>query len=99
MNTLALRFGPFAAQLNTPFGGVVDALHQLYPDESFIDIGTFCDFRVDLAPGKYARRCIAARRISCWTAKARSNRCPLTKRCRCSNGASTTPSRRRPINI
>ena len=58
MNTLALRFGPFAAHVETPFGAVVDALHQLYPDKSFIDIDEFCDFRVALAPGKFARRWI-----------------------------------------
>jgi len=58
MNTLALRFGPFAARLDTPFGVVVDGLHQLYPDESFIGIDEFCDFRVALAPGKFARRWI-----------------------------------------
>ncbi|HEX4194716.1 MAG TPA: HprK-related kinase A, partial [Stellaceae bacterium] len=58
MTTLALRFGPFAAHLDTPFGAVVDALHLLYPDQSFIDIDEFCDFHVELAPGKFARRWI-----------------------------------------
>jgi len=58
MNTLALRFGPFAAHVETPFGAVIDGLHLLYPDDSFIDIGEFCDFHVELAPGKYARRWI-----------------------------------------
>jgi HprK-related kinase A len=56
--TLALRFGPFAAHLDTPFNAVVDGLHLLYPDRSFIDIDAFCDFHVALAPGKYARRWI-----------------------------------------
>lgn len=58
MNSLALRFGPFAARLDTPFGVVVDGLHRLYPDESFIAADEFCDFRVALAPGKFARRWI-----------------------------------------
>ena len=58
MNTLALRFGPFAAHVETPFGAVIDGLHLLYPDDSFIDIGEFSDFHVELAPGKYARRWI-----------------------------------------
>jgi hypothetical protein len=58
MITLALRFGPFAAHLDTPFAAVVDALHLLYPDQSFIDIDEFCDFHVALAPGKFGRRWI-----------------------------------------
>jgi len=58
MISLALRFGPFAARLETPFGVVVDGLHRLYPDESFIDADEFCDFHVALAPGKFAHRWI-----------------------------------------
>jgi hypothetical protein len=56
MNTVALRFGPFAAHVETPFGALIDGLHLLYPDDSFIDIGSFCDFRVTLAAGKFAHR-------------------------------------------
>ncbi len=56
MNTVALRFGPFAAHVETTFGAVIDGLHLLYPDDSFIDIGSFCDFRVTLAAGKFAHR-------------------------------------------
>ena len=56
MNSLALRFGPFAAHVETPFGAVIDGLHQLYPDELFIAEDSFCDFRVAVAPGKFARR-------------------------------------------
>jgi hypothetical protein len=58
MNSLALRFGPFAAHLETPFGAVIDGLRLLYPDESFIDGAAFCDFHVSIAPGKFARRWI-----------------------------------------
>jgi HprK-related kinase A len=58
MNTLALRFGPFAARLDTPFSAVIDGLHLLYPDESFIAIDEFCDFHVTLASGKFAHRWI-----------------------------------------
>jgi len=56
MNSLALRFGPFAAHLETPFGALIDGLHRLYPDEAFIGDDSFCDFRVAVAPGKFARR-------------------------------------------
>ena len=58
MNSLALRFGPFAAHVETPFNAVIDGLHRLYPDELFIAENEFCDFRVALAPGKFARRWI-----------------------------------------
>ncbi len=56
MNSLALRFGPFAAHLETPFGALIDGLRRLYPEAAFIGEDAFCDFRVAIAPGKFARR-------------------------------------------
>lgn len=54
--TLALRFGPFAARLETPFAELTQGLRQLYPPSAFIAEGGFYDFRVTISPGKGARR-------------------------------------------
>ncbi|HLI22167.1 MAG TPA: HprK-related kinase A [Stellaceae bacterium] len=57
MSTLALRFGPFAASLETPFAALVDGLKRLYPPRSFIPAAdAFYDFRVAIAPGRGAHR-------------------------------------------
>lgn len=54
--TLALRFGPFTARLETPFAALTQGLRQLYPAPSFIAEDSFCDFNVAVAPGTFARR-------------------------------------------
>ena len=57
VSTLALRFGPFAASLETPFAALVDGLKRLYPPRSFIPAAdAFYDFRVAIAPGRGAHR-------------------------------------------
>jgi HprK-related kinase A len=56
MNTLALRFGPFAASLETPFASLVAGLKRLYPPRAFIAGDAFCDFRVAVAPGTGVHR-------------------------------------------
>lgn len=56
MTALALRFGPFAARLETPFAALVAGLRRLYPPQAFIGDEGFCDFHVAIAPGKGVRR-------------------------------------------
>lgn len=56
MSTLALRFGPFAASLKTPYAGLLAGLRRLYPAQSFIADDAFCDFHVEIAAGKGVHR-------------------------------------------
>ena len=56
MLRLALRFGPFAARLATPFPALVDGLRLLYPEEALADRMGFADFDVAVVPGKGLRR-------------------------------------------
>jgi HprK-related kinase A len=56
MTSLALRFGPFAASLETPYARLIAGLRQLYPPRSFIAEDAFCDFRVAVAPGAGVHR-------------------------------------------
>lgn len=54
--TLALRFGPFSARLETPFAALTQGLRRLYPPQAFVAQDGFCDFNVAVAPGTFARR-------------------------------------------
>jgi HprK-related kinase A len=56
MTALALRFGPFTAQLETPFAPLVAGLRKLYPPRAFVAERGFRDFHVDVAHGKGAHR-------------------------------------------
>ena len=56
MTALALRFGPFTAQLATPYAALIGGLRRLYSPQAFVDAESFCDFRVAVAPGRGARR-------------------------------------------
>jgi hypothetical protein len=56
MTALALRFGPFAASLETPYARLIAGLRRLYPPRAFIGNDAFCDFRVAIAPGAGAHR-------------------------------------------
>lgn len=56
MNTLALRIGPFAASLKTPYAGLLAGLRRLYPAQSFIADDAFCDFHVEIARGAGVHR-------------------------------------------
>jgi HprK-related kinase A len=56
MTALALRFGPFTAQLETPFAALIAGLRRLYAPRAFIATESFCDFRVAVAPGRGPRR-------------------------------------------
>ncbi len=56
MTALALRFGPFAASLETPFAALIAGIKRLYPAHAFIDDDAFCDFRVRVAPGEGVHR-------------------------------------------
>ena len=86
MNTLALRFGPFAAHVETPFGAVIDRLHLLYPDDLS---STSANSAISMSSSRRANSRAAGsgrKRISGSTAKARSSRCRPIRRYRCSNG-------------
>ncbi|HVA13821.1 MAG TPA: HprK-related kinase A [Stellaceae bacterium] len=56
MTALALRFGPFAARLETSFAPLIAGLRLLYPPRAFAEESGFCDFRVAVAPGRGAHR-------------------------------------------